>query len=438
MTPNSWIKLSTEHQINDNTVISALNGVYNAKTIYERLDQLILLHETCEKYRPENEHVTALQEQADNFIAVIGNSDDVDDVIRQRKDNRDTWPDFLPNTRLKGHKPFQTGTSRLQKINQRFREHSQKLANREYLDVNREDKVADEKLKVKMLTDEEKEAYRVMPANNILWQINQPDTSDTPLTMSPFDTKDHIAHSKYKGRAIFVLTPQGEMFAGSSVIGKFHHSSFQKGGMVAYGGTMEASNGQLTYVDDYSGHYQPGPSHILKMAQQFKVYQILNEDTVLNHKHADKGIAANDMILNTRQFLTGEPAEAKKGFKEPVKDHYQPLFESLMMDYIKEDDFTNPLLKSFTVVMRQYIEMNHQRGADYDVYEGHDNDLQEIEAMFEIDKNYAEEHPNEYEKHVDIISDLIEKDPKLSSELQGTEWLEDLRNPSSHTISLNQ
>ncbi len=77
----------------------------------------------------------------------------------------------------------------------------------------------------------------------------------------------------------------GELFAGSWVINVLHHSSFQKGGYVIYGGTMTVRDGVLKYVDDYSGHYTPRIHQFFNMLREFKSRGLIQPDTIIKKKY---------------------------------------------------------------------------------------------------------------------------------------------------------
>jgi hypothetical protein len=72
-----------------------------------------------------------------------------------------------------------------------------------------------------------------------------------------FDTKDNRTHFSGKGWAIYVVSPEGTWYAGSHIIGKFHHSSFLSGRPILSAGELQVENGVLTKITAKSGHYKP-------------------------------------------------------------------------------------------------------------------------------------------------------------------------------------
>ncbi|MEM0942108.1 MAG: DUF4157 domain-containing protein [Bacteroidota bacterium] len=81
-------------------------------------------------------------------------------------------------------------------------------------------------------------------------------THDTAPNL-PVDTANSVTQHTGKGWEIFVMSPTGELHMASHKIGKYHHSSLLGGGAVAGAGTIKASNGTITHLNDKSGHYRP-------------------------------------------------------------------------------------------------------------------------------------------------------------------------------------
>jgi len=70
------------------------------------------------------------------------------------------------------------------------------------------------------------------------------------------------------GRYIFVMDSSGTIYAGESLFGVQHHSSFMGGGSVAAAGEIAVSGGKLTLISNQSGHYQPGPGFLWQAIAQ--------------------------------------------------------------------------------------------------------------------------------------------------------------------------
>ncbi|UYZ64406.1 hypothetical protein [Hymenobacter weizhouensis] len=72
-----------------------------------------------------------------------------------------------------------------------------------------------------------------------------------------------------KGKAIFVMSPDGKIYASlHQQAGIFHHSSFLSGAPVAAAGEVEVHNGVVKMVSNRSGHYMPDQSFTYQFIEQ--------------------------------------------------------------------------------------------------------------------------------------------------------------------------
>ncbi len=87
-----------------------------------------------------------------------------------------------------------------------------------------------------------------------------------------FDTRG--AQSSFletEGTAIFVMNPNGDMYAANDrVPGKFQHSSFLAGAPVAAAGEIEVHNGVVQFISGKSGHYRPSADQLNQMVSNLK------------------------------------------------------------------------------------------------------------------------------------------------------------------------
>ena len=72
------------------------------------------------------------------------------------------------------------------------------------------------------------------------------------------------------GKFIFVMDPQGRIFAGAPRIFEFHHSSFLAGADVVSAGEMDVASGMLLMHDNNSGHYKPTDKHNDQFVSELK------------------------------------------------------------------------------------------------------------------------------------------------------------------------
>lgn len=69
-----------------------------------------------------------------------------------------------------------------------------------------------------------------------------------------------------RGRAIYVLDQQGILYCSNRYQHfKFHHSSLVAGEPVACAGEIAIMSGMVFYLDNASGHYNPGALHLSQM-----------------------------------------------------------------------------------------------------------------------------------------------------------------------------
>jgi hypothetical protein len=78
----------------------------------------------------------------------------------------------------------------------------------------------------------------------------------------PFSTVQMRTVFSGAGFGIWVMSPKGKMYAGSHVLGEFHHSSFLSGTSVRCGGEIRANNGKFEFLSAKSGHYMPSLEHL--------------------------------------------------------------------------------------------------------------------------------------------------------------------------------
>jgi len=73
-----------------------------------------------------------------------------------------------------------------------------------------------------------------------------------------YDTSDAGTFFSGKGKSIFVMDENGNIYASKyQEVGEFHHSSMLGGKPVAGAGEITVKNGTITEISNKSGHYQP-------------------------------------------------------------------------------------------------------------------------------------------------------------------------------------
>lgn len=91
----------------------------------------------------------------------------------------------------------------------------------------------------------------------------------------PYNTAhDKTLHSG-DGFAIFVGSPDGDIYAGSHIGNVFHHSSFLADGAVPFAGEIKTNEkGEVTYISSKSGHYKPTDEESRLMLLMFKDFGV--------------------------------------------------------------------------------------------------------------------------------------------------------------------
>ncbi|MFZ1827500.1 MAG: hypothetical protein WAW42_01750 [Candidatus Competibacteraceae bacterium] len=89
-------------------------------------------------------------------------------------------------------------------------------------------------------------------------------TDDTPFHTALLETA-----ASGHGWAIFVVSPEGKMYAHKHVVGKYHHSTFLSGSAVIAAGELVADHGVVKFVTAKSGHYVPTIENMRTFVRQF-------------------------------------------------------------------------------------------------------------------------------------------------------------------------
>ncbi|GAA2075625.1 hypothetical protein [Actinomadura alba] len=111
------------------------------------------------------------------------------------------------------------------------------------------------------LDDVELEKYRIVVRDGHFY------TSDGRL----LDTSGGGSHWSGAGNAIFVMDSRGNLYASPShEVGRFHHSSFLRGGPVSGAGELKIENGVLVSISDKSGHYLPEAEYLQQVVQSLR------------------------------------------------------------------------------------------------------------------------------------------------------------------------
>jgi len=138
---------------------------------------------------------------------------------------------------------------------------------------------------------------------------------------TPFDTQALETHFSGTGWAIFVVSPEGKLYAGSHVVGQFHHSTFLAGSAVVAAGEIVADDGDLKIITPKSGHYGPTAENIRNM---LTLLNDIPDDVVVLPKFARvlKAYTAGDFRASpapARELKRGEVTAAMPNWAQSAQ-----------------------------------------------------------------------------------------------------------------------
>ncbi|MGH7940370.1 MAG: hypothetical protein ACREFR_04795 [Limisphaerales bacterium] len=126
---------------------------------------------------------------------------------------------------------------------------------------------------VKYLDEVSRPSYQLIVRNGKIWAAGG-GPGGSPAGKRLFDTKDYSTGFSGSGWAIFVISHDNRLYAGSHVIGKFHHSSFLSGAPVKAAGEMQVRAGDLYKLTAKTGHYKTPKENFFKAIQFFRYHRI--------------------------------------------------------------------------------------------------------------------------------------------------------------------
>jgi hypothetical protein len=86
----------------------------------------------------------------------------------------------------------------------------------------------------------------------------------------PFDTSEMFSKHSGTGFGIYVMAPDGSLYAHAHKVGLFHHSSFLAGMPTAGAGEIKVDGGALKHITNKSGHYQPGKAQMYSTLKELQ------------------------------------------------------------------------------------------------------------------------------------------------------------------------
>jgi hypothetical protein len=156
-------------------------------------------------------------------------------------------------------------------------------------------------------TAKEREAYRILLAEDGL--IKKLSFSRTPqggiYELKPFDTSQYYGHGE-TGSSLIVITPNGELFAGSTKECQFYHTSFTAAGPLYFAGKFLVDNGKIHKIYNRSGHYRTPPQALVKaMSYIGEQYFIPNVSMAIEVQFVYDPITNKDHFTQADYTFTG-------------------------------------------------------------------------------------------------------------------------------------
>lgn len=96
-----------------------------------------------------------------------------------------------------------------------------------------------------------------------------------------YDTANSDSFFRGDGTAIYVMDENGNFYAESQVVERFHHSSFLAGKPVAGAGELEVTKGELKYINCQSGHYRPTSEMLQQTINELRVKGLRMDDCLI-------------------------------------------------------------------------------------------------------------------------------------------------------------
>jgi len=290
-----WSQKTEDLGVDVSSVSTALERVYEAQqsnTLPVFFDRLSELSDKCQALKNGNEeslklvnYLNTLREQAYFFIKTIldvKTDEEAEELIAKREKLKETDPNYVPFPRpLSAPEPNGKETRSVYRWRYAKKIATQ-IVKKGILLTNEdtESEVSDPKHEgVQYLDEIEREKYRVFISDRKLVKIILNDKDKDPtLQVVDFDTKDEVAHGN-KNRSIFIITPLGDLFFGSTFYNKeyldlkgdevkedspslkdglcFFHTSFTSADATLWPGASIVTDGYIEAINDHSGHYWP-------------------------------------------------------------------------------------------------------------------------------------------------------------------------------------
>ena len=175
---------------------------------------------------------------------------------------------------------------------------------------------------------------------------------DRELKLIPFDTA-MLGEGFDTGSATISVDRYGNMFAGTTIPNKFHHSSLVASEPVFFAGLIKTNTrGELLEIGNQSGHYKPEVKHTIQFLKWLGKKGALSEcvdvkiieDRTVNESLVPHNINVPGINLNNKKELSNNQlseitykswmSKSKAGFFN-IRYHALSMVDKLLLKYCK-------------------------------------------------------------------------------------------------------
>jgi hypothetical protein len=255
------------------------------------------------------------RKKALQFLIDAFNLSDLDNInaqiiklMQEREAYKTINPDYIPGKSPK-NLPFNPGLIVPQQTPNYGEGHTaeiiEAIKQQELLDVNDDSKYLDKTYATKLLSPEQRAAFRVHIKHGIFVKDN-----------NIFSTDNMISHLK-PGYASYTLNSNGEfhLFNHLGMADKMAHSSMNAGAPVVAAGELRILQGQVTMITTHSGHYRPSI---------FTVYRVL-EHLINNGVDISETEVATVFNPDLKGITVFQTDNGPLNYKTPAAQIYKQL-----------------------------------------------------------------------------------------------------------------
>lgn len=195
---------------------------------------------------------------------------------------------------------------------------------------------------------------RILPFEQKVVYLNREERKDFLLEIKEgafyykgelFDSHEFYSIHSGKGKAIFVMDADGNLYVAKHKAGRIHHSTLYAGKEVLGAGEVIVKNGKLIQITNKSGHYRPGIESMLEVLEKLSAKIDLTgvKVEIRTHYYEDNLSATLFAIYDAEDFLNSKgaafPLDIRGGSK--VHDSILKRNSDLLKKALETDTFVD-------------------------------------------------------------------------------------------------